>query len=142
MVSALYHMKRRLWKVCAHTTHELKVSQQVASALEEPTRAKHFYCAFIGALVTLDREALAVWAQGRGISGSPEHLLDHPDVRAAVEEAVEDANRAVSKAESIRKFAVIAEEWSEEGGQLTPSLKLKRSVVMRESRAHVDALYR
>ena len=97
---------------------------------------------FIGALVTLDREALAVWAQGRGISGSPEHLLDHPDVRAAVEEAVEDANRAVSKAESIRKFAVIAEEWSEEGGQLTPSLKLKRSVVMRESRAHVDALYR
>jgi long-chain acyl-CoA synthetase len=97
---------------------------------------------FIGALVTLDREALAVWAEGRGLSGSAEDLLDHADVRAAVEEAVEDANRAVSKAESIRKFAVIAEEWTEEGGQLTPSLKLKRSVVMRESRAHVEALYR
>ena len=97
---------------------------------------------FIGALVTLDREALVVWAEGRGLSGSAEDLLDHADVRAAVEEAVEDANRAVSKAESIRKFAVIAEEWTEEGGQLTPSLKLKRSVVMRESRAHVEALYR
>ena len=97
---------------------------------------------FIGALVTLDREALSVWAQARGLSGSAEDLLDHEDVRAAVEEAVEDANKAVSKAESIRKFAVIAEEWTEEGGQLTPSLKLRRSVVMRESRAHVDALYR
>ena len=97
---------------------------------------------FIGALVTLDREALTVWAEARGLSGSAEDLLDHADVRAAVEEAVEDANKAVSKAESIRKFVVIADEWTEEGGQLTPSLKLRRSVVMRESRAHVEALYR
>ena len=97
---------------------------------------------FIGALVTLDREALTVWAQARGLSGSAEDLLDHADVRAAVEEAVEDANKAVSKAESIRKFVVIADEWTEEGGQLTPSLKLRRSVVMRESRGHVEALYR
>ena len=97
---------------------------------------------FIGALVTLDREALTVWAEARGLSGSAEDLLDHADVRAAVEEAVEDANKAVSKAESIRKFVVIADEWTEEGGQLTPSLKLRRSVVMRESRGHVEALYR
>jgi long-chain acyl-CoA synthetase len=54
---------------------------------------------------------------------------------------VEDANKAVSKAESIRKFRVLPEEWSEEGGQLTPSLKLKRNVVMRENKDDVAALY-
>ena len=97
---------------------------------------------FIGALVTIDREALAVWAESRGLSGSPELLAEGPEVRAAVEEAVEEANKAVSKAESIRKFTVLTEEWTEEGGQLTPSLKLRRSVVARESRQHVEALYR
>ena len=97
---------------------------------------------FIGALVTIDREALTVWAQTHGLAGSAEKLVEGPEVRAAVEEAVDEANKAVSKAESIRKFTVLADEWTEEGGQLTPSLKLRRSVVVRESRTHVDALYR
>ena len=59
----------------------------------------------------------------------------------AIEVAVEDANKAVSKAESIRKFRVLPQEWTEEGGQLTPSLKLKRTVVMQESKDEVAALY-
>ena len=64
------------------------------------------------------------------------------DLRAEIDSAVEEANKAVSKAESIRKFAILAEDWTEEGGQLTPSLKVKRSVVMRELRDDVSALYR
>ena len=68
-------------------------------------------------------------------------LVDDPDLRAEIEAAVEEANKAVSKAESIRKFAILADDWTEEGGQLTPSLKLKRDVVMRELRDDVDALY-
>ena len=48
---------------------------------------------------------------------------------------------AVSKAESIRKFVVLPAEWTEEGGQLTPSLKLKRNVVMREFRSEVESIY-
>ncbi|MDN4172977.1 AMP-dependent synthetase/ligase [Nocardioides sp. SOB77] len=96
---------------------------------------------FIAALVTLDRESLPVWAEARGKSGDLEQLVDDPDLRAEIESAVEDANKAVSKAESIRKFTILAAEWTEEGGQLTPSLKLKRNVVMREFRADVDALY-
>ena len=55
--------------------------------------------------------------------------------------AVEEANKAVSKAESIRKFTILPDAWTEEGGQLTPSLKLKRTVVMRELRDEVAALY-
>src|SRR6478752_355264 len=87
---------------------------------------------FIGALVTLDPETLPDWAERHG------KPLDVADL---VDDAVEEANKAVSKAESIRRFAILPHAWTEEGGQLTPSLKLKRGVVMREHRDDVDALY-
>lgn len=97
---------------------------------------------YIGALVTIDRESFAAWASAHGKSGRIEDLLDDPDLHAEIEAGVEEANKAVSRAESIRRFAILADEWTEEGGQLTPSLKLKRQVVMREQRAEVAALYR
>ncbi len=96
---------------------------------------------FIGALVTLDREALPLWAEQHGKTIDVARLLDDPDLEAEIQAAVDDANKAVSRAESIRKFTILADEWTEEGGQLTPSLKLKRNVVMREFRAEVEALY-
>lgn len=96
---------------------------------------------FIGALVTIDRETFPQWAEQHGKTGSVGDLVDDPDLLAAVQEAVDEANKSVSQAESIRKFTILAEEWTEEGGQLTPSLKLKRSVVVRESRAEIESLY-
>jgi long-chain acyl-CoA synthetase len=96
---------------------------------------------FIAALVTLDRDSVPLWAEQHGKSRNIADLVDDPDLRAEVEAAVEDANKAVSKAESIRKFTILADEWTEEGGQLTPSLKLKRNVVMRELKDEVAALY-
>ena len=96
---------------------------------------------FIGALVTLDPETLPAWAEQHGKSADPAALVDDPELRAEIEGAVEEANKAVSKAESIRRFTILADTWTEEGGQLTPSLKLKRGVVMREHRDDVDALY-
>jgi len=96
---------------------------------------------FIGVLITLDRETLSTWAEQQGKHTDVAKLVDDPDLHAEIEAAVEDANRAVSKAESIRKFAILADEWSEEGGQLTPSLKLRRGVVMRTYVDEVEALY-
>jgi long-chain acyl-CoA synthetase len=96
---------------------------------------------FIAALVTLDREAVDAWSAQHGKSAKVEDLVDDPDLLAQVQAAVDDANKAVSKAEAIRKFRVLATEWTEEGGQLTPSLKLKRNVVMRENKDEVAALY-
>jgi long-chain acyl-CoA synthetase len=96
---------------------------------------------FIAALVTLDPDAVSPWAQAHGKSGRTADLVDDPDLRAEIEAAVEDANKAVSKAESIRKFKVLADAWTEEGGQLTPSLKLKRNVVMRECKDEIVGLY-
>ena len=96
---------------------------------------------FIGALVTIDRDTFPAWAEQHGKSSDVADLLDDPDLVAAVQDAVDDANKAVSKAESIRKFAILPGEWTEEGGQLTPSLKLKRNVVVREARDEIEALY-
>ncbi|GAB7004251.1 AMP-dependent synthetase/ligase [Nocardioides sp. AN3] len=96
---------------------------------------------FIAALVTLDTESLPAWAESRGKATDLARLVEDPDLVAEIQSAVDDANKAVSKAESIRKFAILPDSWTEEGGQLTPSLKLKRNVVMKEFRDQVEALY-
>ncbi len=96
---------------------------------------------FIGALVTIDRETYPAWAQQHGKPADIADVVDDVDLVAAVQDAVDEANKAVSKAEAIRKFTILPGEWTEEGGQLTPSLKLKRNVVVRESRKEIEALY-
>jgi long-chain acyl-CoA synthetase len=96
---------------------------------------------FIGALITIDRETFPAWAEQHGKPDDIAKAVDDPDLIAAIQEAVDEANKAVSKAESIRKFTILAGEWTEEGGQLTPSLKLKRNVVVREAREEIEALY-
>ena len=96
---------------------------------------------FIAALVTIDPESFPLWATARGKSGEVADLVDDPDLREEIQRAVDEANAAVSKAESIRKFQVLADDWTEEGGQLTPSLKLKRNVVMREWKDEIARLY-
>ena len=96
---------------------------------------------FIAALVTIDPETLPTWAEQHGKSRDVSELLEDPDLLAEIEGAVEEANKAVSKAESIRRFSILDTVWTEEGGQLTPSLKLKRGDVMRAHRDDVDALY-
>jgi long-chain acyl-CoA synthetase len=96
---------------------------------------------FIAALVTIDQEALEPWAEQRGKTGDLRELLEDPDLRAEVQTAVDQANKAVSQAESVRNFRILADDWTEESGQLTPSLKLRRGVVLRECGEAVDALY-
>jgi long-chain acyl-CoA synthetase len=96
---------------------------------------------FIACLVTIDPEALAPWSAAKGKSSTIADLVDDPDLRAEIQGAVDEANKAVSKAEAIRKFTILPVDWTEEGGQMTPSLKLKRAVVMKEFAGDVDALY-
>ncbi len=76
---------------------------------------------FIGALVTIDRETFPGWAEQHGKSGSIADLLEDPDLVAAVQDAVDDANKAVSKAESIRKFTILADEWTERAASSRPA---------------------
>ena len=96
---------------------------------------------FIAALVTIDPESFPARAEAHGNTGSVADHVDDPDLRAEIEAAVEDANKTVSKAESIRKFTILPDDWTEEGGELTPSLKLKRNVVLRQCKDEIAALY-
>ena len=96
---------------------------------------------FVAALVTMDAEAVRRWAESHGKHTAVADLVDDPDLRAEVQEAVDSANRTVSQAEAIRRFTILPTDWTEEGGQLTPSLKLRRAVVMAELRREVDALF-
>ena len=96
---------------------------------------------FIAALVTIDPDAFGPWAESHGKSRELTALVDDDDLRAEIQTAVDEANRTVSQAEAIRKFAILPVDWTEEAGQLTPSLKLKRAVVTSQFRHEVDDLY-
>ncbi|MFB7630059.1 AMP-dependent synthetase/ligase [Streptomyces sp. NPDC056149] len=98
---------------------------------------------FISALITLDPEAVAHWLTMRGKPEmAPRDLVRDPDLETEIRRAVVAANTLVSQAESIRTFRILANQFSEEQGLLTPSLKLKRKAIEAAYAAEVDALYR
>ncbi|MDK3255921.1 AMP-dependent synthetase/ligase [Blastococcus capsensis] len=98
---------------------------------------------FIAALVTLDEEALPQWLESKGKDAglTPAQLREDPEVLAELDAAVKEANKAVSQAEAIKTFTVLGTDFTEDNGMLTPSLKLKRNVVMKEFGSEVEALY-
>jgi long-chain acyl-CoA synthetase len=98
---------------------------------------------FIAALITIDVEAFPTWLEQHGKPADTQiaDVVDDPMLQADVQAAIDEANKAVSKAESIRKFTILANDWTEAGGQLTPSLKLKRNVVHSENAEQIAALY-
>ncbi|MFI2737139.1 AMP-dependent synthetase/ligase [Streptomyces sp. NPDC018711] len=97
---------------------------------------------YVTALITLDHEGLTHWRRMR----HKEHLAlwelaRDPELLAALQRGVDDANRLVSRAESIRAFRVLTTEFSEGSGHLTPSLKLKRRAVLRDFARDVEEMY-
>ncbi|HEY6786469.1 MAG TPA: long-chain fatty acid--CoA ligase [Trebonia sp.] len=98
---------------------------------------------FIGVLITLDADALGPWKEqhGKPASATIDDLRTDPDVLADVQAAVDDANKAVSRAESIRKFRILGTDFSQEGGHLSAKLSLKRAVVAKEFAPDIEAIY-
>jgi long-chain acyl-CoA synthetase len=97
---------------------------------------------FIGCLVTLDPEMLPTWLSNNGKPPMDvATAATDPDVRAEVHKAIDEANRAVSKAESIRKFLILDIDFTEASGHLTPKLSLKRQVVLKDFAGQVEELY-
>jgi long-chain acyl-CoA synthetase len=97
---------------------------------------------FIAALIALDPEALAEWASDRGKAArTASELRDDPDLRAAIDEAVADANAAVSRAEQIRSYTILPRELTIMGGELTPTMKVRRATVMKEYDQLIEELY-
>jgi long-chain acyl-CoA synthetase len=97
---------------------------------------------YITALITLEPDGLAHWQQmHKKQELSREQLAEDPELLANLQQAVDEANRMVSRAESIRRFAVLPEDFTEEGGHLTPSLKLKRAAIVRDYEREIAKLY-
>ncbi|MES4905131.1 MULTISPECIES: AMP-dependent synthetase/ligase [unclassified Streptomyces] len=98
---------------------------------------------FVGALVTVDEEFLPRWLaeHGKPAGSTVAALREDPELLAEIQRAVDDGNAAVSKAESVRKFRILATQFTEDSGHVTPSLKLKRNVVAKDFAAEIEALY-
>jgi long-chain acyl-CoA synthetase len=98
---------------------------------------------YVSALVTIDEEAFPAWKEkhGKPASATVADLRDNNDLIAEIQAAVDDANASVSRAESIRKFRIVEGDFTQENGQLTPSLKVRRNVVARDRAADIEALY-
>jgi long-chain acyl-CoA synthetase len=98
---------------------------------------------FIACLITLDPEALEHWKRqhNKPAEATAEYLADDPDLLADLQAAVDDANKAVSRAESIRKFRVLPIDFTTDNDYLTPSLKVKRANVAKDFATEIEALY-
>ena len=96
---------------------------------------------YVVALLTLDADALAVWAADRGLAGPPEELAAHPDVRAAVDAAVAGVNAQLSRHEQVKRFAILPRDFSVESGELTVTLKVRRLECERRYADEIEALY-
>jgi long-chain acyl-CoA synthetase len=98
---------------------------------------------FIGALITLDPDSTPLWCQTHDLprDSTISVLRDNPQLYEEISRAVEAANQAVSRAEGIKKFRILESDFTEQGGELTPSLKLKRAFVMERYAEDVTKLY-
>ncbi|HEX3283709.1 MAG TPA: long-chain fatty acid--CoA ligase [Mycobacterium sp.] len=98
---------------------------------------------FIAALITIDPEAFGGWKErnSKSADATVADLADDPDLLAEIDLAVKDANQAVSKAEAIRKFTILPVDFTEDTGELTPTLKVKRKVVAEKFASDIDGLY-
>jgi long-chain acyl-CoA synthetase len=96
---------------------------------------------YLVALVTLDPEEAAAYAKENGLDESPEQLAANADVKASIEAHVEEINKNYARVEQVKKIAILKQDLSQESGELTPTLKVKRAVVTSKHEAEVEALY-
>jgi long-chain acyl-CoA synthetase len=94
---------------------------------------------YLTALVTLDPEATARFLKDHNLAGHQPHAL--PEIRAEVQKAVDEVNRELARVETVKKFHVLAQPFSIETGELTPTLKVKRKIVYTNFAAEIEAMY-
>ena len=97
---------------------------------------------FIASLITIDQDMLKGWIAANSKTGATiDTLINDPDLIAVIQTAVDEANKAVSKAESIRKFTILAKDFTIAGGELTAKLSLKRHVIAEKYASEITALF-
>jgi long-chain acyl-CoA synthetase len=94
---------------------------------------------FLSAVITLDPEAAAVFAKEKGISADALH--ESPEIRAEIQKALDEVNVELARVEQVKKFTILQKPLSIEGGELTPTLKVKRKVVNEKYAREIEAMY-
>ena len=98
---------------------------------------------FISCLITIDSEEFETWRKEHDkASGVVAEVIDDPDLRSEVEEAIADGNAAVSRAEAVKEFRILPQDFTIDGGELTPTLKLRRAEVMKKYASVIEDIYR
>jgi long-chain acyl-CoA synthetase len=121
----------------ANLENWLKQSQYVSQAVVYGDRRP-----YLTALITLDPEEMATWANAHGADADdPAALAKRDDVRAMVQEAVNAVNSRVGPVEQLKKFTILPHDLTQETGELTPTLKVKRNVVYDKFASELDAMY-
>jgi long-chain acyl-CoA synthetase len=115
----------------------LKTSRYISNCLVYGDRRK-----FLTALITLDEDAVAVWARERGLQWSSHaELSQHAEVFRLLQAVVDDKNRALASYETVKKFAILERDFDVEAGELTPSLKLRRREIVTRHLGLLDSFY-
>jgi long-chain acyl-CoA synthetase len=117
--------------------NSLKNVRWISQALVVGDRRPHLI-----ALVTLDEDEISKWAADQGVDGSTADLSRRAEVRALVEEAVQEVNAGLAHFEQVRGFAILPRDFSAAENEITPTLKLKRRICEEHFAAEIEALYR
>ncbi len=120
----------------ANLENALKVSPYIAEACIVGDRRP-----YLVALLTIDLDETRRYARAHGIDGEGEALRDHPAIRALVDQRLAEVNARVAPVEQVKRYAILDVAFSQATGELTPTLKLKRSVVVERYAATIDTLY-
>jgi long-chain acyl-CoA synthetase len=120
----------------ANLENDLKQSRFVSQAVMYGDRRPYPV-----AVVTLDPEEIGPWAEQRGLPSDPAELAEHEDVRLLVQAHLDEANAKYAQVEQIKRFTILPHDLSQEEGELTPTLKVKRSVVYERYADVFDELY-
>ncbi|MGE4123102.1 MAG: long-chain fatty acid--CoA ligase, partial [Solirubrobacterales bacterium] len=91
--------------------------------------------------VTLDPEEASTYAKEHGLPDDPVALASNPDVKASIEAHVEEINKKFARVEQVKKISILPHDLSQESGELTPTLKVKRAVVAQKHEDAIEELY-
>jgi long-chain acyl-CoA synthetase len=120
----------------ANLENDMKQTRWVSQAVMHGDRR-----AFPSMLITLDEEEIIPWAEAQGLPADIASLAVEPTVIAMIQEALDAANSKYAQVEQVKKFFILEHDLTQETGELTPTLKVKRNIVNEKYADRFDALY-
>jgi long-chain acyl-CoA synthetase len=120
-----------------HVEQILRTSHYIGQVVAVGDRKK-----FLSAIITLDPDTVPEWAAQNDLGNlTLEELAVHPKVHELIEKEIEQRNKSLASYEGIKKFEILPRDFSIEGGELTPTLKVKRKAVVEKYKDEIESLY-